>query len=175
MNIDIIHIIYLIGSVTFILGLKMLSNPKTARNGNLLAAFGMTAAIAGTIFLKDKEVSPIIYYLIFGSIAIGTVVGWLTAKRVQMTKMPELVSLFNGMGGACAALIGLIEFPKIAAHHPEKLGIVLAGMIIGSISFSGSMIAWAKLNGTLRNAIRLPKYNILNTIVLIGMVIYAVF
>jgi H+-translocating NAD(P) transhydrogenase subunit beta len=175
MNIDLIHIIYLIGSVTFILGLKMLSNPKTARNGNLLAAFGMVAAIVGTIFLKENEVSPIIYYLIFGAIALGTVVGWLTAKKVQMTKMPELVSLFNGMGGACAALIGLIEFPNIAAHHPEKLGIVLAGMIIGSISFSGSMIAWAKLNGTLRNAIRLPKYNILNTIILIGMVAYAVY
>ncbi|MFT5724902.1 MAG: NAD(P) transhydrogenase subunit beta [Bacteroidia bacterium] len=175
MNIELIHIIYLIASVTFILGLKMLSNPKTARNGNLLAAFGMVAAIAGTIVLKDKEVSPIIYYLIFGAIAIGTVVGWLTAKKVQMTKMPELVSLFNGMGGACAALIGLIEYPNITAHHPEKLGIVLAGMIIGSVSFSGSMIAWAKLNGTLRKAIRLPKYNILNTIILIGMIGYAVF
>ncbi len=175
MNIDLIHIIYLFGSVTFILGLKMLSNPKTARNGNLLAAAGMTAAIVGTIFLKENEVSPIIYYLIFGAILVGTVVGWLTAKRVQMTKMPELVSLFNGMGGACAGLIGLIEFPKVAAHHPEKLGIVLAGMIIGSVSFSGSMIAWAKLNGTLRNAIRLPKYNIVNTLVLIGLVAYAVF
>ena len=175
MNIDLIHIIYLFGSVTFILGLKMLSNPKTARNGNLLAAAGMTAAIIGTIFLKENEVSPIIYYLIFGAIALGTIVGWLTAKRVQMTKMPELVSLFNGMGGACAGLIGLIEFPKVAAHHPEKLGIVLAGMIIGSVSFSGSMIAWAKLNGTLRNAIRLPKYNIVNTIVLVGLVAYAVY
>ena len=175
MNIDLIHIIYLFASVTFILGLKMLSNPKTARKGNLIAALGMTLAIVATIVLKEKEVSPVIYYLIFGAIALGTVVGWLTAKKVQMTKMPELVSLFNGMGGACAALIGLIEFPKVAAHHPEKLGIVLAGMIIGSISFSGSMIAWAKLNGTLRNAIRLPKYNILNTIILIGMVAYAVF
>ncbi len=151
----------------------MLSNPKTARNGNLIAAGGMTAAIVATIFLKEGEVSPIIYYLIFGAIVLGTIVGWLTAKKVQMTKMPELVSLFNGMGGACAALIGLIEFPKIAAHHPEKLGIVLAAMIIGTISFSGSMIALAKLNGTLRNAIRIPKYNILNTLILIGIVVYA--
>ncbi len=174
MSFDIIHIIYLLASVTFILGLKMLSNPKTARNGNLLAAAGMVAAIVATIVFHEGTVSSTVYYLIFGAIALGTIVGWLTAKRVQMTKMPELVSLFNGMGGACAGLIGLIEFPEIAAHHPEKLGIVLSGMVIGSVSFSGSMIAWAKLNGTLRKAIRLPKYNILNTILLLGLVAYAV-
>jgi NAD(P) transhydrogenase subunit beta len=173
MNFDIVHIIYLIASVTFILGLKMLSNPKTARNGNLIAAAGMVAAIIAVVVFH-KRADNVIYYLIFGAIALGTVVGWLTAKKVQMTKMPELVSLFNGMGGACAALIGLIEFPHIAAHEPEKLGIVLAGMIIGSVSFSGSMIAWAKLNGTLKNAIRLPKYNIVNTILLIGLAAYAV-
>jgi NAD(P) transhydrogenase subunit beta len=156
------------------MGLKMLSNPKTARNGNLLAAAGMIAAIITAIFFHEGEVKPIIYGLIFGAIALGTVVGWLTAKKVQMTKMPELVSLFNGMGGACAALIGLVEF-----HHnvgdPTSIGIILAGMIIGSVSFSGSMIAWAKLNGTLKNAIRLPKYNILNTVILIGLVLYAVY
>ncbi|MEY2924618.1 MAG: hypothetical protein RLZZ337_1166 [Bacteroidota bacterium] len=174
MNLEIQHIIYLIASVTFIMGLKMLSNAKTARNGNLLAAAGMIAAIITAIFFHEGEVKPIIYGLIFGAIALGTVVGWLTAKKVQMTKMPELVSLFNGMGGACAALIGLVEF-----HHnvgdPTSIGIILAGMIIGSVSFSGSMIAWAKLNGTLKNAIRLPKYNILNTVILIGLVLYAVY
>ncbi len=175
MNIEIIHIVYLIASVTFILGLKMLSNPKTARRGNLIAAGGMIAAIVGTILLREEPVSPIIYSLIFGAIILGTIIGWLTAKKVQMTKMPELVSLFNGMGGACAALIGLIEFPNIAAHFPGKLGVVLAGMLIGSVSFSGSMIAWAKLNGTLKNAIRLPKYNILNTVILVGLVGYAVY
>lgn len=174
MSLNIIHIIYLFASVTFILGLKMLSNPKTARNGNILAAVGMVAAILATIFLHEGEVNTIIYGLIFGAIALGTIVGWLTAKRVQMTKMPELVSLFNGMGGACAALIGLVEF-----HHnldnSTNIAIILAGMIIGSVSFSGSIIAWAKLNGTIRNAIRLPKYNILNTIILIGLVVYSVF
>ncbi len=85
-----------------------------------------------------------------------------------MTKMPELVSIFNGMGGASAALIGLIEF-----HHyvGDQLSIltIIAGMIIGSVSFSGSMIAWAKLNGTLNKPIRLPKYNILNNLFLIGI------
>lgn len=165
-------IVYLIASVTFVIGLKMLSNPETARRGNLIAAFGMILAIAGTIALHQGEVSGLIYGLIFGSIAVGTVVGWITAKKVQMTKMPELVSLFNGMGGACAALIGLVEF-----HHnidnSTSISVILAGMVIGSVSFSGSMIAFGKLNGSIKNAIRIPKYNIVNTIVLIGIVIYA--
>jgi H+-translocating NAD(P) transhydrogenase subunit beta len=172
MNLEIQHIIYLLSSVTFILGLKMLSNAKTAKKGNSLAAVGMIAAILTAIVFHDGAVSPLVYGLIFGAIAIGTAVGWLTAKRVQMTKMPELVSLFNGMGGACAALIGLVEF-----HHntsnPTNMAVILAGMVIGSVSFSGSMVAWAKLNGTLKNAIRLPKYNILNTIILIGLFVYA--
>mgnify|MGYP006075946191 FL=1 len=166
-----IHIIYLIASVTFILGLKMLSNPKTARNGNLLAAAGMVAAIIATIAFHDGEVNAIIYLLIFGAIGVGTIVGWFTAKKIQMTKMPELVSLFNGMGGACAALIGLVEF-----HHnlgdTTSISVILAGMVIGSVSFSGSMIAWAKLNGTIRRAIRIPKYNIFNTLILIGLFVY---
>lgn len=171
MQIDIQHIIYLLASVTFILGLKMLSNAKTAKNGNLLAAGGMVAAIITAIVFHEGAVSAVIYGLIFGAIVLGTVVGWLTAKRVQMTKMPELVSLFNGMGGACAALIGLVEF-----HHnvgdSMSMTVILAGMVIGSVSFSGSMIAWAKLNGKIKNAIRLPKYNILNTLILISLFAY---
>lgn len=171
MNPHILDIIYLIASVTFVIGLKMLSGPRTARSGNLVAAVGMTIAIAGTIFLHEGEISNTVYILIFGAIVLGTVVGWLTAKKVQMTKMPELVSLFNGMGGACAALIGLVEF-----HHnlnnPTNIAVILAGMVIGTVSFSGSMVAWAKLNGTLRKAIRLPKYNILNTLILIGLAVY---
>mgnify|MGYP000512772549 FL=1 len=172
MQLDIKHIIYLLASVTFILGLKMLSNAKTAKNGNLLAAGGMVAAIITAIVFHEGEVSPLVYGLIFGAIAVGTIVGWLTAKRVQMTKMPELVSLFNGMGGACAALIGLVEF-----HHyvgdSMSMSVILAGMVIGSVSFSGNMIARAKLNGKIKNAIRFPKYNILNTIILIGLFVYA--
>lgn len=171
---NIVHIIYLIASVTFVIGLKMLSGPKTARNGNLLAAFGMTLAIIATIVFHEGEVSGLVYGLIFGAIGLGTVVGWLTAKRVQMTKMPELVSLFNGMGGACAALIGLLEFEHNVGNA-TSIAVILTGMVIGSVSFSGSMIAWAKLNGMLRKAIRLPYYNILNTIILIGLVGYAIY
>jgi NAD(P) transhydrogenase subunit beta len=113
-----------------------------------------------------------IYGLIFLAMAIGTVVGWIAAKKVKMTAMPQMVSLFNGMGGACAMMIGLIEF-----HHfmepGNELGLltVLCGMVIGSVSFSGSMIAWAKLNGNMKKEIRLPAYNILNSIVLVATVV----
>ena len=105
LNLSLLEICYLIASVTFVIGLKFMGNPKTARRGNLIGAFGMTVAIIGTIVLHDQKVPPIIYGLIVLAIFIGTIIGWLTAKKVAMTKMPELVSLFNGMGGACAALI----------------------------------------------------------------------
>jgi NAD(P) transhydrogenase subunit beta len=91
-----------------------------------------------------------------------------------MTKMPELVSLFNGMGGASAALIGLIEFKH---YFGETLSTVtiLASVIIGSISFAGSMIAWGKLNGTIKKPLRLPKYNMLNNLIIIGLILFATF
>src|ERR1700733_13342221 len=93
----ILDLIYLIGSVTFILGLKMMGKPDTARKGNQYAAIGMTLAILGTIFVRNEPVSTILYVLIFAAIAIGTIIGWMVAKKVKMTAMPQLVSLFNGM------------------------------------------------------------------------------
>jgi H+-translocating NAD(P) transhydrogenase subunit beta len=168
----LLEICYLIASVTFIVGLKMMSNPKSARQGNLVAAVGMTLAIIGTIFLYEHSGQttrePLKIVLIFTAIAIGTVIGWLTAKRVQMTKMPELVSMFNGMGGACAALIGLMEFHHSLGNIGALIPTVL-GMVIGSVSFAGSVIAFLKLNGTMEKPIRLPSYNILNTVVLLGV------
>ena len=169
-----LEFIYLISSMTYILGLKMLGKPQTARNGNLIAAAGMTLAILGTIFLYQGEVPNFIYVLIGSAILIGTVLGWLIAKKVAMTKMPELVSLFNGMGGASAALIGLIEFEHYSGQT-LSIATILGGIIIGSVSFSGSMIAWAKLNGTLNKPLRLPKYNLLNNIVIIGLILFAIY
>lgn len=176
---NLLEICYLIGSITFIVGLKMMGNAKTARKGNIIGAIGMTIAILGTIFLFEKtdhatgevvehHVPGMIYGLIFAAIAIGTVIGWLTAKKVQMTKMPELVSMFNGMGGACAALIGLMEYEHNLGNTGALVPIV-AGLIIGSVSFSGSVIAFLKLNGTMNKPIRLPQYNVLNTLVMIGV------
>ena len=161
MEAHILTIIYLLASVTFITGLKMLSNPATARNGNLTAAAGMGLAIFGTIFLYEgSDGKPLgNYEWIFGGLLIGAVVGTLAAKKIKMTAMPEMVSLFNGMGGACAALISIGEFDHL--WHAEggdpvfmdrmKLLIILLGLIIGSVSFSGSMIAWGKLNGKVKD------------------------
>ena len=171
LNLPLLEICYLIASITFVVGLKMMGNPKTARKGNLIGAFGMTVAIIGTIVLHDQKVPVFIYGLIGLAIVIGTIVGWLTAKKVAMTKMPVLVSLFNGMGGACAALISLIEYPNMQ-HEAGSMLAVLAGLVIGSVSFSGSMIAFLKLNGTMKKAIRLPAYNILNTVVMISLFIW---
>jgi len=174
MEFDILTICYLVGSVTFILGLKMLSNPATARRGNRIAAFGMSIAIIGTIFLyRDDHGNRLHNYgWIFGGILIGGTIGTLAAKKVKMTAMPEMVSMFNGMGGACAALISIVEFNRLITDlsftmHPRlsdlrllnlqtflskgELLIILVGLVIGSISFAGSMIAWGKLNGTIKD------------------------
>lgn len=162
----ILEIIYLIASTTFILGLKMLGNPASARKGNLVAAFGMVIAIFGTIFLYTDASGNHLKNLplIFGGLVVGTVVGWIAAKRVQMTAMPEMVSLFNGMGGACAMLISVIEFQHLTeASHTDmmdavtmaipkgELSTILIGMIIGSVSFAGSIIAYGKLSGKVKD------------------------
>lgn len=161
----ILNLAYLIGSITFIIGLKMLSHPDSARKGNLVAAFGMTLAIFATIFLYKNEEGKALgnYFWIFSALIIGTVLGTLTAKKVQMTAMPEMVSLFNGMGGACAMLISIIEFHHITATSSSEssnifqsiegghLITILLGMIIGSVSFAGSIIAWGKLNGKIKD------------------------
>ena len=176
MELNLLTICYLIGSVTFILGLKMLSNPATARRGNLVAAVGMTIAVVGTIFLYEQDGVKLHNYVwIFGGLFIGGISGTLAAKKVKMTAMPEMVSLFNGMGGACAALISLVEFDRISrelaantitadAIQPTILIIVL-GLIIGSVSFAGSMVAWGKLNGRVSDH-SFKGQNILNLLIL---------
>lgn len=158
----LLEIIYLIASISFILSLKMLSSPDTARKGNLMGAFGMALAIFGTIIFHKKitpenptgEIQNHIW--IFVAMAIGTVGGWLSAKKVKMTAMPQMVSLFNGMGGACAAVISLVEFRHYDASGGMLNGTVISillGLIIGSVSFSGSMIAFGKLNGNINDGV----------------------
>ncbi len=143
---------YLIGSVTFILGLKMLSSPDRARKGNLIAAAGMLLAIIGTVLFHEKDGQPIGNIpWILAAMALGTVVGWYMAMKVKMTAMPQMVSFFNGMGGACAAIISIVEFNS----HPEGSGghllIIFLGLVIGSVSFSGSMIAYGKLDEKIKD------------------------
>ncbi|MFN5054592.1 MAG: NAD(P)(+) transhydrogenase (Re/Si-specific) subunit beta [Bacteroidota bacterium] len=158
MELNLLVLCYLIGSITFIVGLKMLSNPASARNGNMVAAVGMLIAILGTIFLYEENGQKLGNYAwIFAALIIGSIAGTLVAKRVQMTAMPEMVSLFNGMGGACAALISVIEFRHLvhasdaASIDQTSLLIIMLGLIIGTVSFAGSMIAWGKLNGSIKD------------------------
>ncbi len=159
---------YLFGSVTFIIGLKMLSHPDTARKGNLYAAVGMTFSILATIFLYTNKEGQHLGNLIwiFLGLAIGTVVGTMAAKKVQMTAMPQMVSLFNGMGGACAGIISIVEFKhllqagEIAGQEMKALTILL-GLVIGTVSFFGSMIAFGKLNGNINDR-TLPGQQVVN-------------
>lgn len=181
-GISTLEITYIIASVLFILGLKMLSHPLTARKGNILAATGMVLAIFATIIFHQKDGKPIGNIgLIIAAIAVGTIIGWLIAKRVKMTAMPQLVSLFNGMGGAAAALISIMEFPNISAELVARTGMangqvlaILLGLVIGTVSWAGSMIAFGKLDGWIGDMrIKAMKYvNLTILTVIIGFVIY---
>src|SRR5690606_39532093 len=121
-------------------GLKMLSHPDSARRGNLIAAAGMTIAIFATIFLYRDDAGQALgnYPWIFGGLVIGTIIGTLAAKKVQMTAMPEMVSLFNGMGGACAMLISVVEYHHMHQPSMGMLLVIILGMVIGTVSFTGS-------------------------------------
>jgi H+-translocating NAD(P) transhydrogenase subunit beta len=181
-QLSILEIIYVLASVLFILGLKMLSHPLTARRGNVLAAFGMCFAIIATILFhrKDGETIGNIPYIL-AAIAIGTVIGFVIAKRVKMTAMPQLVSFFNGMGGAAAALISMMEFPHVSPELIEKSGManghvlaILLGLMIGTISWAGSMIAFGKLDGWIGDMrIKAMKYvNLTILAVLFGFIVF---
>ena len=178
----ILEVTYVIASVLFILGLKMLSHPETARRGNFLAAIGMTMAIISTILFHKKDGQPIhnIGWIIC-AIIIGTIIGWTIAKRVKMTAMPQLVSFFNGMGGAAAALISMLEFPHVSPDLIAKSGManghvlaILIGLMIGTVSWAGSMIAFGKLDGWIGDMrIKAMKYvNLTILAFLIGFIIY---
>jgi H+-translocating NAD(P) transhydrogenase subunit beta len=140
-----INLAYLVASVGLIIGIKRLSSPATARSGNVIAAVGMAIAIVFT--LLSPEIDS--YWLIVAGVAIGTVIGVASARRVKMTAMPQMVALFNGVGGGAAALIAAAEFHRLTplSGHvlPEYMGAMLFSALIGSISFSGSLVAFAKL------------------------------
>lgn len=190
MELSLLTVCYLIGSLTFIIGLKMLSHPDSARKGNLVAAAGMAIAIFGTIFLYQEEGHKLGNYgWIFGGLIVGTIIGVLAAKKVKMTAMPEMVSLFNGMGGACAALISFVEFGHIreliigagvntldttsAIEIPTgTLITIFLGLIIGSVSFAGSIIAWGKLNGKIKD-FAFPGQQVFNLVLFAATLITA--
>ncbi len=170
----ILSVVYLVATITFIAGLKMLGHPATAKKGNQIAASGMGLAIVGTLFLHDFEVPPLIYVLIVSAILIGGIIGALMAIKVKMTKMPELVSHFNGFGGAGAALIGLVAFSNLL-NDAMQATTVLSGIAIGALTFSGSIVAWGKLDGSIKSVVNIPKRNLINNLLLFLIIAYAAY
>ena len=173
-----IAIIFILVSVLFILGIKLLGSPKTARYGNLLAAFGMLIALAATIpLLGSGEETSLLkhgwslnYTLMVVGLVIGLIIGAIGAYSVKMTAMPQMVAAFNGVGGGAAALVASLEFLK-RANSPEGITTFFAitmlfATLIGSLSFSGSAIAYLKLEGKFEKPHTFPGQNILNGLVL---------
>ncbi|MGO8700605.1 MAG: NAD(P)(+) transhydrogenase (Re/Si-specific) subunit beta [Limisphaerales bacterium] len=163
---------YLAASLLFIFGLKRLSSPRSARSGNMLAAIGMALALGGTLLLPGMGH----FGWIFVGICIGTVPGWLLAKKVKMTAMPQMVSLFNGMGGACALFISLGEW--IHEASPEggfgQAFPMLLGIVFGSVSFTGSLVAFGKLQGLVtEKPVRWPLQKSINALILVAILVAA--
>jgi H+-translocating NAD(P) transhydrogenase subunit beta len=146
---------YLLAALLFVYGLKLLSHPETARRGNIIAGAGMLLAMISTMFLhKNADGQGIALtniWIIIISIGIGTVLGWYIARKVKMTAMPQLVSFFNATGGLASALVALLEFPHADIHDVRLVLVTLLGLVIGSIAFSGSMIAYGKLDGKIKD------------------------
>ena len=143
----LIDLLYLFSATTFVLALKGLGSPKRARTGNMVAAFGMLVAIVATFF-KYVDGHPLHHvWLIALAMFIGLIIAVPTARFVKMTAMPQLVAIFNGVGGGAASLVSITEFVHIKSSHPATYVTleVLLGVLIGTVSFSGSAIAFAKL------------------------------
>jgi NAD(P) transhydrogenase subunit beta len=165
---------YMLSVALFIFGLKMLGSPATARRGNVLAALGMLTAVAATL------VQVVDFTWIIVGVLIGSVVGALGARLVAMTAMPEMVALFNGFGGIASLLIGLAEYHQKLASAPEELSlyataVISLAVLIGGLTFTGSVVAWAKLSGHLtQKPVTLPLQNYLSAFVLLAAVFAAV-
>ena len=137
----------LLAAVLFILALKGLSSPKTARRGNLLGAAGAATATAVVFFYGQEYYGGPVKHLpqILIAIAIGSIIGWVAARRVQMTQMPQMVALFNGVGGGAAAVISVIEFLSVESESIPILTATIFTVVVGSVSFTGSLLTYAKL------------------------------
>ncbi|HOI52378.1 MAG TPA: NAD(P)(+) transhydrogenase (Re/Si-specific) subunit beta, partial [Azonexus sp.] len=149
---------WFVGAALFIFGLKGMSSPASARRGIVIAGYGMLIAIAATFLI------PGLHNL--GLIALALVLGggaaWISGQKVKMTDMPQMVAIYNGMGGGAAAAIAAIEFARGDAHGLVTTTLAVLGALIGAVSFTGSCVAWAKLQGVLRKAYRLPAQNAVN-------------
>jgi len=181
----IIQASYLLAAVLFILGLKQMSSPVTARRGIQWAGAGMVLATLVTFFAEQitgNSQAATNVMLIILAIGIGGGYAWYTGKRVAMTDMPQMIAMYNGMGGGAAAAIAAVELLKaqsyiergLASSIPEVLGVdvtilAILGAIIGTIAFSGSVIAWAKLDGRLNTSKLLPKQQLINIVLALAL------
>jgi NAD(P) transhydrogenase subunit beta len=155
---------YFVAAALFILGLKRMSSPVTARSGIVWAGVGMVVATLIT-FLTPGMGN---YGLMTAAIAVGSIAAWVTGRRVAMTDMPQMIALYNGMGGGAAGAIAAVELFSGEVHSAPVLTLGVLGGIIGAVSFSGSLIAFAKLQGLIKRSIRFPGQNVVNIVVLVA-------
>ena len=151
---------WFIGALLFIFGLKGMSSPASARQGIVTAGYGMLVAIAATFFIPGLQNLA----LMLAALLLGGAAAWISGKKVQMTDMPQMVAIYNGMGGGAAAAIAAIEFAKGDSHSLVATSLAVVGALIGAVSFTGSCVAWAKLQGVLKKAHRLPAQNAVNVV-----------
>jgi NAD(P) transhydrogenase subunit beta len=169
----VIEISYLVSSIFFILGIKYLSSPKTARTGNLYAAIGMFLAIVITLF--DKQVLTFEWIII--GIIIGSAAGTIMAIKIPMTGMPQMVGMLNGFGGGASTLVALGEYYKINPYIPINTGIaIVLSLLIGGVTFTGSMIAFGKLQGLVSGkVIKYPGQHPINALLLLLVLVGGLF
>ncbi len=168
--VEFIEIGYLVAVLLFIIGLKRLSSPKTARKGNLLAAGGMALAIV-LAMIAPMEVGADNYLWIVGGMAVGGAIGMVSARRVAMTSMPQMVSIFNGLGGGCAVAISLVELIRYQGAPDLGAGqhlTTLFALFVGAVAFTGSLLAYGKLEGLINDAtLKIPAPTLVNMTLLV--------
>ncbi|MBT0963195.1 NAD(P)(+) transhydrogenase (Re/Si-specific) subunit beta [Denitromonas iodatirespirans] len=153
-----IDVSYVVVAVVFILGLKAMSSPATARKGIVWAGWAMIAATLVTLFWPGMQN----FALMIVAMVIGGSLAWWSGKNVAMTDMPQMVAIYNGMGGGAAAAIAAVEFARGEMHGGMVAFLAVLGALIGSVAFSGSCVAYAKLQGIMKKAYRFPAQNQLN-------------
>ena len=160
----VIQATYFIGAILFILGLKQMSSPVTARRGIIWAGVGMLMATLITYFHHEIHHN---YIWMTVAIAIGGAIAYISGKKVAMTDMPQMIALYNGMGGGAAAAIAAVELVKQEPMSLTMQSLAVIGALIGTIAFSGSLVAFAKLQGLMRGVIRFPMQQWINALVFV--------
>ena len=176
----IIDAAYILVAFLFITGLKRMSSPSTARGGILWAGLGMVIATLVTFLAPAIGGAPnpdaaTNLALVMGAIVIGGALAWWSGKRVAMTDMPQMIALYNGMGGGAAAAIAGVELFRGDAHSLSAMTLAVIGGLIGSVSFSGSLIAFGKLQGLIKRSLRFSGQQLLNVLILAAAIIQFVF